>query len=280
MSRLIQLIVIVLLSGAIVACGRIVASTPGQPLIAVTATRPHITLTLQVLTATLVAEPISPKIQEEKIAVPTDDKEITKADPTSSLIPPLPYEKAVHLFDYDAQAPLDLQERSVEERNGVTVHDISYASPKGDQVTSYLVVPEGAGPFAGVILQHGLPGNRDVLLPHALDLAKTGVVALLIDAPFARPENVQRALGLTFTEQDRDEQIQLIVDLRRGVDLLTARKDVDAKRLAYIGHSYGAAMGGLLAGVEKRIKAYVLAVGDGGLVEHFTGEEAQFNPLQ
>ena len=32
-------------------------------------------------------------------------------------------------------------------------------------------------------------------------------------------------------------------------------------------------MGGLLAGMEHRIKAYVLMVGDGGLVAHFTGPE-------
>ena len=32
-------------------------------------------------------------------------------------------------------------------------------------------------------------------------------------------------------------------------------------------------MGGLLACVEKRIRAYALFVGDGGLVAHFTGPE-------
>jgi hypothetical protein len=55
---------------------------------------------------------------------------------------------------------------------------------------------------------------------------------------------------------------------------------VDRRRLAYVGISYGAAMGGLLAGVEDRIKAYVLAVGDGGLVSHFTGPDDTDGPLQ
>jgi pimeloyl-ACP methyl ester carboxylesterase len=55
---------------------------------------------------------------------------------------------------------------------------------------------------------------------------------------------------------------------------------VDRRRLAYVGVSYGAAMGGLLAGVEHRIKAYVLAVGDGGLVSHFTGPDDTDGPLQ
>jgi cephalosporin-C deacetylase-like acetyl esterase len=68
------------------------------------------------------------------------------------------------------------------------------------------------------------------------------------------------------------------VDLRRAVDLLVARPDVDTARLAYYGVSYGAAMGGLLAGVEHRLKAYVLAVGDGGLVSHFTGPDDANRP--
>ena len=57
--------------------------------------------------------------------------------------------------------------------------------------------------------------------------------------------------------------------------LLTQHEKVDPSRLGYIGYSYGAAMGGLLAGIEPRIKAYGLMVGDGGLVNHFTdGDEA------
>jgi fermentation-respiration switch protein FrsA (DUF1100 family) len=57
------------------------------------------------------------------------------------------------------------------------------------------------------------------------------------------------------------------------VDLLLARRDVDPARLAFVGGSYGAAMGALLAGVERRLATYVLMVGDGGLVSHYGGPE-------
>ena len=186
--------------------------------------------------------------------------------------------ETVKLFDYDAKAPLDVQQIGVEERDGVSIHDLTYASPKGGRVPTYLVVPKGKGPFPAVILMHGAPGTRARMLPQALTMAKSGAVALLIDAPFARSGAGSETI--TFTELDRDRQIQLIVDLRRAVDLLAARSDVDAKRIAYLGRSYGAAMGGLLAGVETRIKAYILAVGDGGLVSHFTGEDDRNGPLQ
>lgn len=189
---------------------------------------------------------------------------------------PPPTEPA-KLFDYDGKAPLDVQELSVEPREGVSVHDLTYASPKGGRVPAYLVVPEGKGPFPAVILMHGAPGTRARVLPRGITLAKSGAVALMIDAPFSRSGGGD---AVTFTERDRDQQIQLIVDLRRAVDLLAARPDVDAKRIAYVGRSYGGAMGGLLAGVETRIKTYVLAVGDGGLVAHFTGEDDLDGPLQ
>lgn len=75
------------------------------------------------------------------------------------------------------------------------------------------------------------------------------------------------------------EQIQLIVDFRRAVDLLRARPEIDADRIGYLGVSYGGAMGGLLAGVEDRLSAVVLVVGDGGLVAHFTGAEYEGGEL-
>jgi cephalosporin-C deacetylase-like acetyl esterase len=47
-----------------------------------------------------------------------------------------------------------------------------------------------------------------------------------------------------------DMEIQAVVDLRRGIDLLLARSDVDPKRLAYVGHSYGAQWGSILSALR------------------------------
>jgi len=185
---------------------------------------------------------------------------------------PVSCEEIGSLFAYDTQAPLDVQEVSRSQKEGVTIIDLTYASPMGGRVPATLVLPDGPGPFAGMLYQHGMPSTRQPLIPGAVTYARMGAVVLLIDAPFARPEHGD-AEALTFTEQDRREQIQLIVDLRRGVDLLLSRPEVDPQRLAYVGISYGGAMGGLLAGVENRLKGYVLQVGDGGLVTHFSGPE-------
>ena len=104
-------------------------------------------------------------------------------------------------------------------------------------------------------------------------LAQHGAVVIAIDAPFAR----RGGSPVQFTAEDRAEQIQLIKDLQRAVDVLRARVNVDDERIAYLGISYGGAMGALFAGIERRLKAAVLVVGDGGLVSHFTGpEDASF----
>jgi cephalosporin-C deacetylase-like acetyl esterase len=62
-------------------------------------------------------------------------------------------------------------------------------------------------------------------------------------------------------EQQIADRVQAIVDTRRGADLLLARGDVDAQRLAYVGHSYNAATGAFLSGIDRRFKAFVLMAG-------------------
>jgi cephalosporin-C deacetylase-like acetyl esterase len=168
------------------------------------------------------------------------------------------------LFEYSRSGPLDIQERSAEKHEGVTIHDITYASPVKGLVTAYLAVPAGRGPFAGVLFQHWGFGDRAEFLPEMLLLAKAGAVSISIDAPWARPEpwkTEDEGGHITHPEIDRDIYVQTVIDLRRALDLLLSRHDVDAKRIGFVGHSYGATWGGVLAGVERRIATYVLMAG-------------------
>src|SRR2546427_2891445 len=168
----------------------------------------------------------------------------------------------VHRLDYDRNAPVDIREAGVEQHGGVAVRDISYASPKGGRVPAYLVLPNGKGPFAAVIWGHWYWENsefrnRKEFLAEAIALGHAGVVSLLTDGPIARPGHVEDKTPL----QQVTDLIQQIVDMRRGADLLLARKDVDQKRLAYVGHRYNPSVGGVLSGIDKRFKAFVLMAG-------------------
>jgi uncharacterized protein len=172
-------------------------------------------------------------------------------------------------FVYDRTAALELSDSLLREESGVLVHVLSFASPKGGRATGLLFVPRDSGRFPGIVVQHGAPGTAGTVESLALAIARRGAVVVALDAPWAR----RNAPPFSFTPQDSVDQVQLIVDLQRAVDLLLARKDVHPLRLGYVGRSYGAAMGALLAGVERRLVTYVLQVGDGGLVAHFTGPD-------
>ncbi|MEQ9103088.1 MAG: dienelactone hydrolase family protein [Rhodothermales bacterium] len=184
------------------------------------------------------------------------------------------------VFDYDRDVPLDVVVNARTEHADHTELDLSYRSPAGGRVPALLFLPaDGRGPWPAVIVQHGMPGSRRNAASFAAEYARMGAVALAITAPWARPDDEPRRNILTMTRQDADDQIQLIQDLRRAIDLLQARPDVNPDRIAYSGGSYGGAMGGLLAGVEDRIVAYALWVGDGGLVAHVTGPDDARGPF-
>jgi hypothetical protein len=77
----------------------------------------------------------------------------------------------VDFFDYDAGAPLDIRVSSSHVESGARISELTYASPKGGRVPALLFVPSGSGPFAGLIVQHGLPGSKEVSAFDAEELA-------------------------------------------------------------------------------------------------------------
>ena len=185
------------------------------------------------------------------------------------------YDQLLHHWDYHKNAPLNIKQAGMEERDGITIHDISFSSPvserssavgpNGGTVTAYLVVPSGRGPFPGVIYGHWcMPGSekkkRAEFLDEAIVLAHSGVISLLPDHVIVHPGFVEDSSPLN--EQQIAVEVQQDVNLRRAGDLLLARKDVDPKRLAYVGHSCDGSAGGFLSGIDKRFKAFVIMAGD------------------
>lgn len=174
------------------------------------------------------------------------------------------YPDLVHRFDYDSHTGLDLRNMNIEKRDGVMVIEINYAGASGDRVPAYLVLPHGGGDHPAIIWGHWLKkgsplANKDEFLQEALLLARAGVVSVLVDAPQARHDFPPLASDLLEgVKQQSEASEHQVIDLRRAVDLLLVRKDVDRKRIAYVGHSWDAHVGAILAGVETRICCYVL----------------------
>jgi cephalosporin-C deacetylase-like acetyl esterase len=173
-------------------------------------------------------------------------------------------DNATH-FSYNNQAALDVKQVSVTVQDGVTVQDVTYSGGNGDTVPAYLVIPKGSAKFAGVIWGHWLmPGvanaDRKEFLTEAIALAHAGVVPLLIDAPQTRPNFKPTPNSLLVVQQ--------VIDLRRGLDLLLSRPDVDATRIAYVGHSWDAGNGAILDAVDKRFAAFVFMSGPQSTMEY------------
>ena len=189
---------------------------------------------------------------------------------------------------YDAKVPLEIKQNGVERRGDVQIQDLSYATDVGDRsaslgpnvgrVTAYLVIPKGNGPFPAVIYGHWcMPGsekmNRNEFLEEAVVLARSGVMSLL-------PNHVIATQGFHADEtplntQQIDVLVQQVINIRRGADLLLARKDVDPTRLAYVGHSCDGSVAGLLSGIDKRFKAIVVMAGGLSDVEDMKSSDYQ-----
>jgi formylglycine-generating enzyme required for sulfatase activity/predicted esterase len=74
----------------------------------------------------------------------------------------------------------------------------------------------------------------------------------------------------------RDDVIASAKDVRRAVDYLESRPDIDRTRLAFLGGSRGAAMGPIFVAVEPRFKAALLYLG-GFFFQHSLPEVDAFN---
>jgi dienelactone hydrolase len=156
--------------------------------------------------------------------------------------------RAPNPFAYDHDRPLAFKDQGVALSGPkAAVHVVSYQA--SGRVNGFLILPRTAGKHPAVLFLHGSGGNREDLILPAIELVAHGFVAMTIsqpnDAPTFRP---------------------LVVNARRALDLLAARKDVDAARLGLVGFSLGGQTAAILAGDESRLKAIGIVSGRGSEV--------------
>src|SRR5262249_42824435 len=166
--------------------------------------------------------------------------------------------------DYQGGQPLDVKDEVISETSELTLHDVSYASANKQRVSAYLVVPKGKGPFAPIVFGHWGNGNRAEFIPEAKLYARAGAVSILPDYPWDRGEPYRRTTHqFDKPELDRAASGQGVIGRRRAIALVLSRRDVDPKRLAYVGHSYGAQWGAILTAVDRRMRTAILMAGVG-----------------
>jgi len=133
---------------------------------------------------------------------------------------------------------------------------VQWTAPDGSTTVATLVVPEGEGPFSGVLFGHWYApargGDRTEFLPEALTLAERGVASLLPQGNFPW---IETPSGFA---EDCDRVVDQVRDLRAALSALQAVPGVRADRLGYVGHDYGAMYGTVLAAADARVRTAVL----------------------
>ena len=177
-------------------------------------------------------------------------------------------------FDYDTSVPLAFRDTGRANSNyPVVLRDVSFKSG-GKRVQAFLALPPGGGKRPGVVYLHGSGGDRGQLLVQAMWLAARGSVTLAITAPSSgaptdTPQGLTPVQGL---QRQRDLAVGDVVAVRRAVDVLRSRPEVDPGRIGFVGWSGGARTGALLSGVEKRIGAFVLMSGGAAPVSVYASQ--------
>lgn len=173
------------------------------------------------------------------------------------------YEIYRRLYDYDA-TDLKSEVESVDDsQEHWRIERVSFAAAYGgERIPAYLFLPRGVQP----------PYQTVVYFPHSggdylssFELAEMNYLGFIVRSKRALllpmyKGSYERKLpkppaGLNAR---RDLTVARMKDLRRSVDYLLTRQDVDSTRLAYFGVSLGARLGAIALAVEPRFQAGVL----------------------
>jgi dienelactone hydrolase len=174
---------------------------------------------------------------------------------------------AQSLFDYDRTVPFEWQSEPLSPRKDVILTSAAFQTRKGRRMDSILVEPAGKASRKrpAILFQHGGGQSMATYIGDAILLAKAGAVSLILEAPYRLTPEEQKQSPPKGASQ-RDRLVDIVVAVRRSIDWLESRPDIDRNRIAYVGHSFGGNAGGVLTAVDKRIKAFVLM----GLTDRYT----------
>ncbi|MCS6950939.1 MAG: alpha/beta fold hydrolase [bacterium] len=174
----------------------------------------------------------------------------------------LPYEQ---LYAYDRDLPLNAEVTEQQRANGYILYRVQYNSVHDKRVPAWWCLPTtGTPPYPCVLIMHGYGGDKKGLQVLAPAFAQRGISTLAIDAEYhGERKQPERDLLSPYPYRNRDALVQTVIDLRRAIDFLQSRREIDAKRIGYIGLSMGGILGGILAGVDERVQAPILIVAGG-----------------
>jgi dienelactone hydrolase len=176
--------------------------------------------------------------------------------------------------------PLNTAAAGITKTDGYRIETVSYEAEPGNRIPALLLVPDAASPTAPVPAvavwhQHaeqwhlgksepaGLAGDPMYHVGPAL--AREGYVVLCPDAltfedrrhPDLEGDRYERFEFLRYVVAGKCLAWKNILDMRRTVDYLVSRPEVDTERIGCFGHSMGATHTWLVGPWEPRLKCLV-----------------------
>jgi dienelactone hydrolase len=178
------------------------------------------------------------------------------------------------LGGFPEKTPLNARILGTDQGDGYRLQRVVYESRPNHHVTALFYLPEGKGPFPGVLMPCGHSANgkaADTYQRACILLAKNGLAVLCYD-PIGQGERVQLldkqgkpAIAGSTSEHTMAGVGALLVgsntatyriwDGIRGLDYLAGRPEVDPQRLGCTGNSGGGTLTAYLMALDDRIVA-------------------------
>jgi dienelactone hydrolase len=161
--------------------------------------------------------------------------------------------------NYQKFEPSDLRIIGKRTQEGIERQLLVIQTPFGYRRAAQVFQPEGEGSPAAILYVHWYESqshdsNRSQFEEEAKEMARGGAVCLLVETLWSDPDFFIKRTQ----EDDVRNSIEEVVNIRRAMDLLLSRPNVDAKRFAYVGHDFGGMYGVLAGSLDQRPTHYVV----------------------
>jgi eukaryotic-like serine/threonine-protein kinase len=179
------------------------------------------------------------------------------------------FEAYLRLYDYDRADLQPKREAQEETEPSWRLERVSFQAAYGNErVPALLFFPKNAQPPYQTVVY--FPGSGALttrssaqINPRMFDwIVKSGraLIFPIYKSTFERGDGVESDYP-NRTIAWRDHVIAWAKDVRRTVDYLETRNDLDRERIAFMGFSWGASMAPIYVAVEPRFKAAILVLG-------------------
>lgn len=175
--------------------------------------------------------------------------------------------------------PFSYRVKSVVAMSGFTVQYLAYPSPvtselpQNNTIPAELYLPDGyedwQSPRPAVICMHILDGDFQLVRMTCSMLASRGIPALMFKLPYYGERGPKEGTRILARRPDlfADALKQARTEIRRTVDLLASRPEIDGDHLGITGISLGAIVAATGAAEEPRLRRAMLVLGGGDLMK-------------